>query len=694
MPMMARMRELAPAFIITVGVLFVLFMVISDSNVLEAFGARGNNVGSVNGKSITINEFDEYVNRARENQRSQTGKDIEEDQMSQFRDQVWDALVTQILTEQMIDKYGIKVTDDEIRDAILGANPPDFLKRNFIDSLGNFNREAYLTAIKDTRNKDIILQAEEFVKQQLISDKLTALLTATVSVSEGEIYRKFVDRNIKMNAEFALVETIAMADSLFKPTDADLKTYYNQNADQFKVEEQRKLLYVSFQIKASKVDTTRVLETLTTVLAKAQRDTGDFKNMVDIYSETPYSRDTLEISALPAEISAAFAKAQPNSFIGPALTSQGGVLYKFYNTVSGGAEQVRAQHILISSTGDDAKDLAEANRIYDEIISGTNFGAAAAKYSSDKSNAGNGGDLGWFGKGAMVKPFEDAAFSGKIDVVQKPVKTSYGYHIIKVTGRTSSKFVCEKISIAVKPSPGTIDKISTDANDFAFLADKNGFEKTASEMKYTPAETTPFTKDVFYVPGIGYNKSIIHFAFDNSLSTVSPAFNVQGSYVVFKISDVIKAGVKKFDDVKNEILPQVITEMKFKKAKEIAENVKSKIGDDLTKAPAVNPIVKLNNADQFTTSGSVPNVGTDYAFSSKAASLPLNKVSEPVKGNRGYYLIKVTGKGAFDSTQYAAQKPSIRAELFNEKKSSIYTQWINNLKDNADIVDKRYQFYR
>ncbi len=694
MPMMARMRELAPAFIITVGVLFVLFMVISDSNVLEAFGARSNNVGSINGKNITITEFDDYVNRARENQRSQTGQDIEEDQMSQFRDQVWDALVTQILTEQMIEKYGIKVTDDEIREAILGDNPPEFLKRNFIDSLGNFNREAYLTAIKDTRNKDIMVQAEEFVKQQLISDKLTSLLTSTVNVSEGEIYRKFVDRNIRMNAEFALVETIAIADSLFNPSDDELKSYYNDNADQYKVDEQRKLLYVTFTIKASKADTTRILETLTSVLARAQKDTGEFKNIVDIYSETPYSRDTLEISALPAEISAAFAKVSPNSFVGPALTSQGGVLYKFYNTVPGGAEQVRAQHILISSTGDDAKDLAEANRIYDEIVKGLNFSAAAQKYSSDKSNAGNGGDLGWFGKGAMVKPFEDAAFSGKVDVVQKPVKTSYGYHIIKVTGKTNSKYVVEKVSIAVKPSAGTIDKIVTDANDFAYLAEKNGFEKTASEMKYTPVETTPFTEDVFYVPGIGYNKSIIHFAFDNSISTVSPAFNVQGSYVVFKISDVIKAGVKKFEDVKAEIRPQVITEMKFKKAKEIAQNVKSKVGSDLSKAPSVNPIVKLNNADQFTTSGSVPNVGTDYAFSAAAASLALNTVSEPVKGNRGYYLIKVTSRSAFDSTAYAAQKPSIRSEIFSEKKSSIYNQWLNDLKENADIVDKRYLFYR
>lgn len=694
MPMMAKMRDLAPAFIITVGVLFVLFMVISDSNVLEALGARSNNVGSINGRDITITEFDEFVNQARENQRNQTGQDIEEDQMSQFRDQVWDALVTQILTEQQIEKYGIKVTDDEIKDAILGANPPEFLKQNFMDSLGNFNREAYLTAIKDTRNKSIMIQAEDFVRQQLISDKLSSMLFSTVNVSEGELRRKFIDRNIKMDAEFALVEINSFPDSQFNPSDTDLKTYYNENPELYKVDEQRKLLYVTFQVRASKADTARVLETLTTVLSKAQKDTGAFKNFIDIYSEVPYKQDTLDISAIPAEASGLFAAASANTVIGPVITAEGGVLYKLSAVLPGANPFVRAQHILISSTGDDAKDLAEANRIYDAAIKGANFNELAAQFSADKSNAANGGDLGWFGKGAMVKPFEDACFSAPVGVVQKPVKTSYGYHIIKVNGKSSNRYITEKVVIAVKPSPATMDKIQTEATDFAYLAEKNGFEKTATEMKYTPLETTPFTQDVFYVPGIGYNKSIIHYAFANSMSTVSPVFNVQGSYVVFKISDVIKAGVKKFDDVKTEIRSSVISEMKFRKAKEVADNIKSKISTDLSAAASVFPQVKLNTAVQFTTAGSIPNVGTDYAFSAAAYSLPLNKVSDPLKGNRGYYILKVTTRSNFDETAYAAEKPSIRSEIYNEKKSSLYNQWLSNLKDKADITDQRYLFYR
>jgi len=128
---MAKMRTLAPAFIISVGVLFVLFMVISDSSVLEALGGRSNDVGSINGDKISYQEFSKIIDQQRESQKTQTGKDIDEANMEQFRDQVWDAVVTQKILEQQIKKYGITVSDQEIKDIMLSDNPPEFLKRNF-----------------------------------------------------------------------------------------------------------------------------------------------------------------------------------------------------------------------------------------------------------------------------------------------------------------------------------------------------------------------------------------------------------------------------------------------------------------------------------------------------------------------------------------------------------------------------------
>ena len=107
MAMMAKMRSLAPAFIITVGALFVLFMVISDSNVLEALGGRSNDVGSINGVNISYREYQFVLDQQRETQKQQTGEDIPDDQWDQFREQVWETLVTQKLLEQEIERLGV-----------------------------------------------------------------------------------------------------------------------------------------------------------------------------------------------------------------------------------------------------------------------------------------------------------------------------------------------------------------------------------------------------------------------------------------------------------------------------------------------------------------------------------------------------------------------------------------------------------
>ena len=89
--------------------------------------------------------------------------------------------------------------------------------------------------------------------------------------------------------------------------------------------------------------------------------------------------------------------------------------------------EIRASHILVKSE-------IEAKNLYEEIKNGKSFADAAAEYSMCPSGA-NGGDLGFFGKGMMVKPFEDAAFSLEPNVVSEPVQTQFGWHLILVTDK-------------------------------------------------------------------------------------------------------------------------------------------------------------------------------------------------------------------------------------------------------------------
>ena len=109
MGMMAQMRSMASWFIITVGVLFVAFMVLSDSKCSESASRGNNNVGEINGKAVTYQEFSSLVEQYRKNQVQQSGQEVPETQMDAFRDRVWDDLVSQNLMQEKIKEYGITV---------------------------------------------------------------------------------------------------------------------------------------------------------------------------------------------------------------------------------------------------------------------------------------------------------------------------------------------------------------------------------------------------------------------------------------------------------------------------------------------------------------------------------------------------------------------------------------------------------
>ena len=438
MGMMARMRSLAPWFILLVGGLFVLFMVVSDSKVMDIFGiGRNQNVGSVDGVDISYQEYSTLVERARKNQEDATKQTMDESQMDNFRDQIWQTLVTQKLLEKKIKEFGITVSDDEIRNAILGPNPPDFLKRQFIDSTGTFNRELYERTVMDPKNRDIMVGVEDQIREQLIQEKLQHFLDASITVSDEEVKDHFIAQNIKMKADYILVDPYTIAGE-FKATDQQLKDYYEKHKDDYQVQPSRKIKYVLFRRAATPGDSAAIRKNLAAVVKKMEVDTASFKSYVDIYSEKPYSKDTLSINQLSGEAKNVIPEAKAGSIIGPILTSEGYVVYKLDDKIQSKDEFVRASHILVRKTGNDAADEKKANDIYNELMNGADF-ATLAKEKSDDGSKVNGGDLGWFGRGQMVPEFENACYGGKVGVIQKPIKTSFGWHIIKVTGKSNSK---------------------------------------------------------------------------------------------------------------------------------------------------------------------------------------------------------------------------------------------------------------
>jgi peptidyl-prolyl cis-trans isomerase D len=694
MGMMARMRGLASWFIITVGGLFVIFMVFSDTRMGGLFGKNEVVVGKIAGEDVTAQEFSTAVEGFIKQQESQTGKKVEEDQMDYYRDQCWNQLVAKKILEKKLKDLNIIVSDQEIKDILLGANPPAELAQNFIDSTGKFDRALYERTIKDPKVKDQIIMFENYYKKILSQQKLQSYVNASINISEDEMRRQYEDQAVKMRADYVLFDINTVPDAEIKVADDDLRNYYNKHMSEYKMDAQRKIKYVLFPKKATAQDSTRIRESLVKNIAKLQKDTTSLKSLIGAYSDYPYSQDTINVTALPAQAKNVLFNAKVNEFVGPVATSEGYTVYHLVARVKGKEPVVRASHILIRTGSDEKAAKAKADDVYSQLQKGGNFAELAKKYSEDPGSAANGGDAGWGSKGSWVKEFEEAAFSGKAGVIQKPVKSSFGYHIIKVTDRSDDRFVVEKITNKIQPSTSTTAKITRSANDLVKLAKEGDFQKQAEMMKLNVVETPAFAEKPNFIPGLGYLQSIVRFAFDNGAGTVSDVYRIASGYIVAYVSADIKAGVKPFEEEKETIKTAVIKQKKLEKMMKMAADAKSKLGGgDLKAISNFYPNLKADTTTEF--SGTIyPNVGRDFAFIHYCKTAELNKVSEPVKGLRGAYLIKPTSRTQFSQQDYTAQRNSIRDKILQNKKGQVFNQWLTAIRDDIKIVDDRYKYFK
>lgn len=699
MAIMTKMRDNMPAILIGLVVMFLITIIFDwGMNYLGlSTGGQDPVIGKINDKEVKYSEFNKIVDQARENQKAQSGQDIEDDQMAMFRDQVWESYVNQILIEQEVNKLGIKVTDDEIYNIITGENPPDFLKRNFIDSLGNFNRQLYLQAIMDPRNKEALAQAEEAVRQQRLQEKLIAYLKATIVVPENEIKKRFYEQNVKADAKFVLFDLNSIKDNEVSFTEDDLMNYYKKNIDKYKIEAQRKLKYVVFRRQPSKADSQSVYNSLVAIYEEAKKDT-DFAGLIKLYTNKNYEEKAVLHGSLPYEAEVELYKHKVGEVVGPVLTYSGYSIFKIVRDSVGNDEYVHASHILIPVYGDSVAALKKANEILQQLRGGADFAKLAKDYSQDPISASRGGDLGWFGKGMMVPPFEKASFGAKVGEIVGPIKTDYGYHIIKVHDKSKRIIIAAELNQPIKMSAQTEEELYQAAQDFAYIVKERGdFEEEAKLMKYQVLESSAFTEKADFIPGIGMYKQLVKFAFDNKVGTVSEVFPTSQGYVVVQISEATDERVKSFDEVKESIKQNVIKEKKYEILKKKAEEARRKIpqGQGLDYLKTIDTTITVTqtgffNYGQFVGGG----VGRDFAFNFAAFKLKVGEVSQPVKGNRGYYLIELVSKQDFDKTAFDIQKNSIRNQILQEKQNLIINSWVNELKKKAKIEDLRYKFYR
>ncbi len=500
-----------------------------------------------------------------------------------------------------------------------------------------------------------------------------------------------------MDAEFALFDVNRLVpDSAVTITDDDLKKYYNEHQEDYTATAARKLNYVVFRQLPSADDSAAVLNDMNHL--KDQIKMGmDFMDLAKTYSDNPVTEAYFKHGEMSRVKDDAVFSAKKGDIVGPLIDQDGYHLIKVLDVRDGNTDFVRASHILLSFVPgpDSTKVLAKAREIAQEARNGANFADLAKKNSQDPGSASLGGDLGWGSKGTWVKPFEDAAFRAKVGQIVGPLRTQFGWHIIKVTGKDRREVKIADIMEKIRASSETVDNVTNSAQDFVSLAKDEGFEKSAALSQYTVLETPFFTKGS-YVPGIGMNDAVVSFAFANKTGTISEPISISNGVAVFKVADVRNEGVRPFDDVKAALRIPVLRELKLQKIKDQVDKFYTSLTpeSDLLTAAAQDPNVTAMRTGPFTPNGTVNGVGRDETFVGEALALSQGQTSKPFAGSRGYYIIKMMSKAPFDTLRYNTERGTLKDQILQEKRSQVISRWMQDLRNKAEIVDNREKYYR
>lgn len=389
------------------------------------------------------------------------------------------------------------------------------------------------------------------------------------------------------------------------------------------------------------------------------------------------------------------------------ITDEEGLKYYEKNKEEFKAQETRQLNYVYFSTEPTAEDTAKiyqrAEEIKKEALSGKDFSELADAESADPSAATNHGDLGYFERKDMVTEFSEAAFAAKPDEIVGPVKTQFGLHIIKVIDKKTENGV-EKVHAAhillnFEPSYNTTDQAQQKSELFAQTAAEEGFTIAADKIGIDIKQTTAFSNNkIGQIPGLGKMESALMWAFNSEKDAISDVYYMPQGYYIFQLSNIIPAGYRPFEEVK-EICKNRI---KLEKLKDLAKGYAEKIKPQVEQNSNFQQIVEMDaenviNADTtgyFPMNIFVPKIGRAPAVAAAAFNLPLNQTSAMLETERGYYFIRVTGRTEFNEEDYAKQRETIRNRILQQKARTIYTQWFDKLKEQANIKDYRYRFFR
>ena len=698
MGFMGKMRDNTGVVLWILVVAFGLIFMLQDTNVFDIIGRTGNAIAKVNGEEISLDEYNTVVQGQIQRIRQNANEEIPPQTEDLIRDQVFDQLVDDRLRQQEMDRMGVTVTASEIQYMVFGANPHPAIADYFRGSDGEIDRELLSNFAENQDNTEWWVGVERFLEAERRREKLDNLLAATVRISDEQIRDYYRRQNLSVSADYVALRYVAVPDDQITVTERDLQAYYDDHRSEFERKQSHILEYVERSKDPTAADTAAILQDLDRIVERFRETDQDSVFLARHYSDRQYNNVSFRRDELHDSIAVrVFEDLTVGRIVGPIAADGLMHLVKITGVEPAGETSVKARHILKRAPeGDDEARATARQSILDirsRIQRGESFADLARAESDDIASGSQGGELGWFGPGSMVAPFEEAAFGARPGALVGPVETQFGYHLIEVLDTSTQAVRVADMAHRIRSSPGTLSQIEDDLGDLRFFAEEEGDFRSEAERRSLEIQTVQIEDEQQFIPNIGNSRALENFLADASVGDISDPIELNDKYILAILVETRRAGTRPFQEVRDEIEPRVRTEARKEHQVSTMRDALSSAGSDLS-ALAEAAGSSVQSASGVTIANPVvPGYGREPAFVGTAAGLDDGELSKVVAGNSAAFVIRKVS-GGVESEMTAADRERIRNQLLQQRRNQLRTQWIAELRGRADIVDNRRVFLR
>jgi len=680
---------------VSIIIALALLSFIIDPQTLEtAFNAMSsrNDVGVINGKTISYLDFQQDVDKFTTINEMVTGSSAQsEQQQEQVRNAAWQSLLDRYLFVKNAKAAGIRVGEEEMKDLLAGDMISPVVSQNsaFMDENGNFSKDALQNLINNIsqdqtgRLKEYWNYIQNTVYTQQFYAKYGSLFTNSNFQNPLMLRRAIAENNNTTNVDFVMVPNYGM-DTTVKVSGDEIRKYYESHKNMFKQNASRDMEYVVFEVKPSEADINATNEAMGKVYDEFST-TDNMKSFLARNSEkglNEYWYKAGELSTVNSGISEFVdANAQGTS----PIVSDNNVFYAARIMATAQIpDSVYVRHILLQGATE-----TKADSLLNVLVKGENFSNVAASYSADTRSAADGeqGNVGWMTQTYMIPGFESVLTAQ----VGKPyiVKTQYGTHIVEVAKRTApvakkQVAILEKTALA---SGETFNSYYAQASKFSKIAaGKYNNYKAAVDSMGLYSHPMKVTEATSSYGSISQAKEVTRWVFDNKVGKVSEIITVNNNYLfVATVTGIHKEGIAKIDEVKEAIRQQLYAQKASEKAAaDIAQKIQG-ISDLQAIADTLHSSVSTGVDVRF---ASLAGQGLDPKFIGAASVAPEGKICGPVAGTIGTYIFKVNSR---DTGSFYTEDDARNAAT---QMNNYTTQMILPvMMMESDVRDHRARFY-